>query len=109
MYYFKRFTLDRHYNVSCHGGFQARNWQPHVVDDAIVFSLTSNEGDLGYPGDVVASAKFSLTPDKLQLNVEYIATASRPTPFNMAQNLYFNLAGHQAGFNTSGLCSDAST
>ena len=92
-----RFTLDRQYNVSCHGAFQANNWHPSVVGDAVVFTLTSSDGEDRYPGDVIASAKFSLDAENGKLTVEHVATASQSTPLNMAQNLYFNLRGHAAG------------
>lgn len=51
----------------------------------------------GYPGTVLASVTFQLTENN-DFNVSYTATTSKPTPINLTNHSYFNLAGHGAGY-----------
>jgi aldose 1-epimerase len=44
---------------------------------------------------VVFSVTYALTADSLQVSMEAVTT--RPTPVNMANHAYYNLAGHGAG------------
>ena len=62
----------------------------------MTFSLFSPDGDEGYPGDVVATASYFLSEDG-GVEVTYRAATSKPTPVNMANHIYMNLAGHAAG------------
>jgi aldose 1-epimerase len=50
------------------------------------------EGDAGYPGAVDVRAVYTLTDDN-QLRLEMSATADQPTPINLTQHSYWNLAG----------------
>jgi aldose 1-epimerase len=50
------------------------------------------EGDAGYPGAVDARATFTLTDDN-ELRIEMSATADQPTPINLTNHSYWNLAG----------------
>ncbi|KAG7197550.1 hypothetical protein KM043_000166 [Ampulex compressa] len=81
---------------SLHGG--KRGWSSKVWDGAIrgtsvVMSLLSEDGDEGYPGAVVASVVFRLTADG-ELRIEMKAFTTKPTPINLTNHSYFNLAGH---------------
>jgi aldose 1-epimerase len=58
----------------------------------VVFSHTSPDGDEGYPGALSARVTYTLTPAN-ELTIEYDATADKPTPVNLTQHSYFNLAG----------------
>ena len=42
-------------------------------------------------------AKYSLSPINGALQIEYTATATKKTPVNLANHMYFNLAGHNTG------------
>ena len=76
------------------------NFDPNPVTlfpSSVVFSLYSPDGEEGYPGHVVVSAKFTLSPDTGDFSVVYTAMPSQKTPINLAQNIFFNLAGHGKG------------
>lgn len=82
-----------------HGGFEGwarKNWQSSVDETRVRMTLLSEDGDSGYPGDVLATATFYLTEDD-RFFLEYQAVAAKATPLNMTSHSYFNLAGHGAG------------
>lgn len=53
----------------------------------------SSDNFEGFPGAVIATVTFELTSDN-DFNVNFDATPSKPTPINMTNHAYFNLAGH---------------
>lgn len=59
----------------------------------VIMTHVSNDNYEGYPGAVIASVTFELT-DENEFNVNFDATASKPTPINLTNHSYFNLAGH---------------
>ncbi|GER50475.1 aldose 1-epimerase [Striga asiatica] len=65
-----------------------------------VYKLDANEGNNmlhGFPGDVVASVTYALLgPNKLSMKMKAQAL-NKPTPVNLAQHTYWNLAGHNSG------------
>jgi aldose 1-epimerase len=61
-----------------------------------VLCYRSPAGDQGYPGTLYARATYTLTDDNA-LTVDYSAITDEPTPINLTQHAYFNLAGHDAG------------
>jgi aldose 1-epimerase len=62
----------------------------------VKFEHTSRDGDEGYPGTLRVSVTYTLTPAN-ELAVEYTATTDQPTPVNLSQHSYFNLAGEGSG------------
>jgi aldose 1-epimerase len=64
--------------------------EPDDATNAVVFSLTSPDGDSGYPGTVKMKATYRLDGNKLRL--ELGATTDRPTPLSLVQHQYFNLS-----------------
>ncbi|HYC32034.1 MAG TPA: aldose epimerase family protein, partial [Gemmatimonadales bacterium] len=60
------------------------------------FEHTSPDGDEGYPGTVRVSVEYALTPGN-ELVVDYEGTTDRPTPLNLSQHTYWNLAGEGSG------------
>jgi len=81
-------------------GFDKLVWQsePIKTDDGagVKFSLTSPDGDEGYPGKVNASATYVLTDDNA-LRLELTATTDKATPLSLTNHAYFNLAGEGSG------------
>jgi aldose 1-epimerase len=102
-----RFTLDGESHELAtndgsnhlHGGvrgFDKVVWQgePFESDSTVgvVFTHTSPAGEEGYPGTLSAQVTYTLT-DRDELVVDYLATTDAPTPVNLTQHSYFNLAG----------------
>lgn len=102
-----RFTLDGHtYELpvnngpnSLHGGlvgfdklvWHARSFE-HAHDAGVALTLTSPDGDQGYPGRLDVQVTYTLNDDD-ELIVDYAATTTRATPVNLSQHSYFNLTG----------------
>lgn len=61
----------------------------------VVFRYTSPDGEEGYPGTLAATVTYTLTADG-SLVFDYEATTDEPTPVNLTQHSYFNLAGDGA-------------
>ena len=94
----KSFALDLNENgrQHLHGGgrgFAQRLWT--VVDasaSSATLALVSADGDMGYPGRLVATCAYALLePATLRIVLE--ATADQPTPVNLTTHLYYNLDG----------------
>ena len=77
-------------------GFDKVVWEAEVVDDtrgpAVRLRYVSQDGEEGYPGTVPVSVTYTLTHDDA-LVIAYEATTDMPTPINLTNHSYFNLAG----------------
>jgi aldose 1-epimerase len=90
-------------NHSLHGGpcgWDKNVWaaSTRLTDNGpeITFTLTSADGDMGFPGQVMAKSIYRLNNDDELENV-MTATASEATPINMLHHSYFNLGGDGSG------------
>ncbi len=98
----KTYTLPANNGVnSLHGGkgWDTLVWkaEPFQRADGVgaVLTLTSPDGDQGYPGEVKAKVTYTLN-EADEFTVNYEATTSKPTVINLTQHTYFNLAGTKA-------------
>jgi aldose 1-epimerase len=104
-----RFTLEgRTYRLAAnngpnhlHGGvrgFDKFVWQAEVLPGVagVAFSRTSPANEEGYPGTLTVRVGYVLN-EANELTIDYRATTDQPTPVNLTQHSYFNLAGHDAG------------
>jgi len=98
-----RFTLDgKTYQLAAnagsdhlHGGragFDKRVWRAACGASELELRYTSPDGEEGYPGTLDVRVTYALT-DRNELVVDYHATTDKPTPINLTQHSYFNLAG----------------
>lgn len=101
----KEYTLAKNNGPNhLHGGlkgFDKAVWHAKIVDPsrlplAVTFSHRSPDGEEGYPGNLDVEVTYELTDDNA-LNIHYKATTDKPTPINLTNHAYFNLAGHHAG------------
>ena len=108
-----RFTLDgKTYTLATnngpnalHGGLKGFDkvvWaaEPFQNDSGsgVALRYVSKAGEEGYPGTLTVGVRYTLTP-RDELVVDYEATTDAPTPVNLSQHSYFNLAGTGAPAN----------
>jgi aldose 1-epimerase len=84
---------------SLHGGttgFDKKVWaaSPIETPNAVGVELTlwSPNGDMGYPGDLAVTARYTLDNNN-DLRIHYSAVCDQPTVINLTNHTYFNLAG----------------
>jgi aldose 1-epimerase len=106
-----KFTLDgKEYILATnrppnhlHGGFKGfdkRVWKsrPLPASDsevAVELSYTSADGEEGYPGTLNVTIVYTLTRAN-ELRIDYTATTDKPTPINLSNHSFFNLAAAAA-------------
>lgn len=77
-------------------GFDVRRWSVEEQgDDHVVLTLTSPDGDQGFPGELRVRARFAVTADAVEL--ELSATTDAPTPVCLTSHAYLNLDGEGSG------------
>lgn len=77
-------------------GFDKVIWESYVKNNVLILSYQADDMEEGYPGDLVTNVSFELTP-KNEFLIEYKATTTKPTPINLTNHSYFNLAGNGKG------------
>ncbi len=92
-------------------GLGERIWESRVETNRVVFSLVSPDGDQGYPGELSVEVVYDWGDDNARINahalhahthetsleITLLAHSSAATVANLANQIYFNLAGHGAG------------
>ena len=88
---------------SLHGGklgFSSKVWKAEAYDDKdgvfVRFELKSPDVDEGYPGNLKASVCYGLTKSN-EIVADYEAKVDAPSPVNLTNHAYFNLAGEGRG------------
>ncbi len=93
------YKLAANNGSSClHGGvvgYDKKIWQAQVDGDAVFFSLTSPDGDEGFPGALSIVVIYSLDEENA-LSIQYLINSDQNTIQNMTNHAYFNLAGQQS-------------
>ncbi len=78
-----------------HGGphsYDKRAWRAEVLSESAVrFTLTSPDGDNGFPGTLEASVTYSVTGSTLRL--EFGGVCDEDTVYAPTSHMYFNLGG----------------
>ncbi len=78
------------------GGFHKVLWnaRPFEQDDAVGLAMTyrSPDGEQGYPGTLEVKVVYELHGEN-ELIMTFDAVTDQPTPVNLTQHSYFNLAG----------------
>ena len=80
--------------ITLHGGPEGLglvNWKGSAdeTSNSVTFTHFSPDGHMGFPGNVTFTARYTLTGNRLKL--ELTAQADRRTPINVVQHQYFNL------------------
>ncbi len=93
----KAYSLARNNGPNAlHGGlkgFDKALWKATPLRGATVrFDYTSADGEEGYPGKLAVTVIMKLT-DANEFLIDYTATTTKPTPINLTNHSYFNLAG----------------
>ncbi len=103
------FDLDGvHYSLAAntppnhlHGGIHGWdtkiwNYTTDPEGNSVTFVCKSADMEEGYPGEVHAEAKFTVTEDN-RMVIEYSAVTDKATPINMTNHWYFNMNGQASG------------
>ncbi len=97
----KEYHLDANDGPNClHGGFNGIDRKVFAAEDITVdgydgvkLTVTSPDGEGGFPGNVEFTVTYVLT-DEGELKIDYVAKTDADTPIGMTNHSYFNLDGH---------------
>jgi aldose 1-epimerase len=76
-------------------GFNNQLWQGKQLADGVELTYVSKDGEMGFPGTMTATVKYTLKGGDLRL--EYSAKTDKATVVNLTNHAYFNLAGEGSG------------
>ncbi|MGH2622122.1 MAG: aldose epimerase family protein [Sphingobacterium sp.] len=89
---------ERKSQTHLHGGlngFDKKYWEVAKEEAAFLeLTLSSPDGEEGYPGNMEVSCRFELTENN-QLILSFHATSDQPTIVNLTNHSYFNLSDKQ--------------
>jgi aldose 1-epimerase len=71
-------------------------WTATVEGGGLALRYRAADGEQGYPGNLDATVVYSVTEDN-EIVMRFHAVADQPTPVNLTQHSYFNLAGAGQG------------
>lgn len=92
------YALARNDGEHClHGGpsgFGQRDW---TIEELSVnkarFSITSSDGEGGFPGQMTAEVCYCIDASDLSVTIEFLAAVDRACPVSLTNHAYFNLDG----------------
>ena len=76
-------------------GFDKKIWNADVVENDLIFTVGSPDGEEGFPGDMQAEIRYHFADRAL--TISYKASVSKPCPVNLTNHIYFNLNGQGEG------------
>ncbi len=95
----KTYELQQKNGVHLHGGdygFPYKIWkieeQTSGENPSVKLSYFSEDGEEGYPGNLKATVKYTLTEEN-EILIEYTASSDKKTVVNITNHAYFNLNG----------------
>ena len=81
-------------------GFDKVVWDAELIQqDSIVgvkLTYMSKDGEEGYPGNLACTVTYLLSEEN-ELKIHFTAATDKPTPVNLTNHSYFNLAGQGNG------------
>ena len=89
---------DKNDNGNCLHGGGATGWVNQVYDitekndSSVTFVINAKDGENGFPGNVTATATYTVKSDNT-LDIVFGATTDKETVINMTNHSYFNLNG----------------
>ena len=100
----KEYALEKNDGENTlHGGklgFCKRVWKAEAYEEKdgvfVRFELKSPDWDGGYPGDLWAAVSYGITKSN-EIVADYEAKVDAPSPVNLTNHAYFNLAGEGRG------------
>ncbi|MCL2043196.1 MAG: galactose mutarotase [Treponema sp.] len=100
----KTYQLDKNAgNNTLHGGqrgYDKKLWKSEAYEESdgvfVRFELESPDGECGFPGNLRSAVSYGLTKSN-KIIAMYEAKADAPTPVNITNHAYFNLAGEGSG------------
>lgn len=82
-----------HHSNGGNHGFDKVIWDYNVEDKKVTLSYLSPDGEEGYPGSLLTQITYEVTVENT-VKIKIRSTTTKPTPVNISNNIYFNLAGH---------------
>jgi aldose 1-epimerase len=87
--------LDTNDGKNCNhagkSGFNYRVFITEIIDNGVIMTLTSKDGDGGYPGTLELTVTYTWSVDN-ELLINYKATTDKATIANFTNHAYFNLS-----------------
>lgn len=91
----KSYTLEKNDGNNClHGGFHgfdSRIFDAEERENGVIFTLTSADGDGGFPAELKLKVEYTL--DGGALKISYTAVSDGDTVWNPTNHTFFNLGG----------------
>lgn len=77
-------------------GFQNQNWEAKELEDGVLFSYHSKDGEEQYPGNLDVEAEYHWSEND-ELSLEFRVATDADTVVNLTNHAYWNLKGADAG------------